>query len=373
MKIHICLISKQLLPNLIPLLLEKPQLAVFLVTPEMKIQAERLRRLLQPRGIKVEEIEIPAYNLEEVNKIIEELLQRQDNNSEITLNVTGGTKVSAMAAFLTFYTDNRRIIYLDTGSERLLQLSPTENSIIIDQNLIRPKDYLAVYGLETLDKSEPPKGYEKRRPHLAALARFLSDRHQLLGAFNAALGKHWKEHAEYCNISLNSLCRDSDELADILCRCDVVSVNNGLMNIQGAENHFFCQGGWFEEFVFSQVQGLDLKGGAPLMNVTLKWDEKGPKPTGNEFDVVFTHKNRLHIISCKTSKQNKNDGAPSKNALYELDSLADKAGGLFGRSMLASVRKLSDVDRYRAKRMGLNICDGSDILRIAQHITSWIS
>lgn len=278
-----------------------------------------------------------------------------------------------MAAFLTFYTDNRRIIYLDTSSERILQLSPTEESIKIDQNLIRPKDYLAAYGLEMLDNATPPEGYEKRRQHLHKLAVFLNDRHQLLGRFNAALGKQWNRHAEYCNIPLNSLGADSDELAGILCQCGVVSVNNGLMNIQGAENHFFCQGGWFEEFVFSQVQSLSLKGCTPLMNVILKWNEKGPKTTGNEFDVVFTHKNRLHIISCKTSKQNKNDGAPSKNALYELDSLADKAGGIFGRSMLASVRKLSDIDRYRAKRMGLEISDGNNILNIAKQIKNWIS
>ncbi len=372
MQTHLCLISKQPLPNLIPLLIEKPQQAVFLVTPEMKIQASRLSRLLQPRGIKVEEVNIPAYDLETVNGIVEEILRHQTGSSEITLNVTGGTKISAMAAFLAFYTNNRRIIYLDTGSERLLQLSPEEKSITIDNNLIRPKDYLAAYGLTMKSSGAPPAGYNRRRPHLERLARFLSCHHQLLGTFNAALSKQWNERADYCNIQLNSLGDGADELAACLASCEAASIGSGIINIQGEENHFFCQGGWFEEFVFSEVQSLNLKGGAPLINVELKWDEKGSKPTANELDIVFTHKNRLHIISCKTSRQDINNGAPSKHALYELDSLADKAGGLFGRSMLASVRRLSDYDRDRARRMGLEVCDDQDILHIAGQLKTWI-
>lgn len=372
MRTHICLISKQPLPNLIPLLMEKPQQAIFLVTPEMKIQAVRLRRLLQPRGIKVEEVDIPAYDLEAVNGIIEEILRHRTGNSEITLNVTGGTKISAMAAFLSFYTDNRRIIYLDTGGERLLQLSPSPKSVAIDNNLIRPKDYLAAYGLTMKSSGTPPAGYDRRRPHLKELAHFLSCRHQLIGAFNSALSKQWNERAGYCNIQLNSLGDGADELAALLSSCKTASIGNGIMNIQGEENHFFCQGGWFEEFVFSEVQGLNLKGYSPLINIELKWNEKGSKPTANELDIVFTHRNRLHIISCKTSRQDTNNGAPSKHALYELDSLADKAGGLFGRSMLASIRRLSDYDRYRAKRMGLEVCDDRNILHIAKQIKTWI-
>ena len=370
---HICLISAQPLANLIPLLLEKPQKVIFLVTPEMKIQSRRLCRLLQPRGIKVEEIEIPAYDLEVVSHIVEKLLQDLSATHEITLNVTGGTKIVAMAAFLPFYTDNRRIIYLDTSNERLLQLSPSEKCIPLTNNLVRPKEYLASYGLDMESDGAPPSGYGERQNHLQKLTYFMAENHAHLGAFNCILSKLWNPKANYANIPFNSLGEHAEELGDILQSCEVASVGNGIINIQGEANRFFCQGGWFEEFVFKQIQALGLKGCAPLINVNLKWDEKGTKLTNNELDVVFTYKNRLHIISCKTARQDTDGGAPSKHALYELDSLADKAGGLYGRAMLVSVRNLTEYDKNRAKRMGLQVCDGLDVLQIGKRIQTWIS
>ena len=51
--IHICLISDQPIANLLPLLLEKPRQAIFLVSPQMTAHAERLKKLAQPRGITV--------------------------------------------------------------------------------------------------------------------------------------------------------------------------------------------------------------------------------------------------------------------------------------------------------------------------------
>ncbi len=48
---HICLVSGQLLPNLIPALMLKPPQVHLVVTADMKAQAQRLHSLLQRHGI----------------------------------------------------------------------------------------------------------------------------------------------------------------------------------------------------------------------------------------------------------------------------------------------------------------------------------
>lgn len=67
---HVCLISEQPIPNLVPLLLEKPAKTVFLVSPQMEPQADRSQKILQPHGITVQRQGIvSAYDFREVQQV----------------------------------------------------------------------------------------------------------------------------------------------------------------------------------------------------------------------------------------------------------------------------------------------------------------
>jgi hypothetical protein len=147
--IHICLISDQPIANLLPLLLERPQQAIFLVSPEMKAQAERLKKLVKPRGIMVTIKEIPsAYDFNAIINVCEEIKKEAEaTNADLILNVTGGTKIAALATFQSFYFNNRRIIYLDTTHNQLLQLAPETTSVPVQENLVKVHDYLVAYGM----------------------------------------------------------------------------------------------------------------------------------------------------------------------------------------------------------------------------------
>src|SRR5690606_10739303 len=50
---HLCLVSDQLLPNLIPALMQRPPWVHLVVSTAMAAQGERLRRLLEARDIAV--------------------------------------------------------------------------------------------------------------------------------------------------------------------------------------------------------------------------------------------------------------------------------------------------------------------------------
>ncbi len=369
--IHVCLISVQPIPNLLPLLLEKPAKALFLVSPEMKAQAERLKKIVRPRGIAVEIREIvSAYDYESALQKFEHVAKEYP---EAILNVTGGTKIVALAAFQAFYFNSRRIIYLDTFNNQLLQLAPETVSFPVQDNLVKVHDYLVAYGMNPLPDTISVE--EKRRPDLQELAELLINDETLLSRLNTAIDRCGNNKSSSINLDLNGLGDKAELLAGMLVQSGVVDwTSSSNLHIPTADKIFFCNGGWLEEYVYWMVKELSLKGLDLAMNVRVEWDGKGRQQTENEFDVLFTHDNRLHLISCKTSNPERQTatGSRATEALNELDTLADRAGGLFGRAMLVSARKLSNFDRERAKKMKICLVDGVEVLRLKAHLQTWL-
>ncbi len=369
--VHVCLISGQPIPNFLPLLLEKPQNTIFIVSPEMRIQAERLEKVVRSHNIEVEICPIEsAFDYDEVLAFCEHLLA-SGGNRHISLNVTGGTKIAALAAYQAFFfAGNNRIFYCDTEHDRLLQMSPESSERKLSTNLITVRDYLSCYGLPQIGGGTPPTGSSKRQPHLSALATLLVQNENLLSRLNSAIESCGNK--QYANISMNLLGEGAEKLAVIFEQCGVAKRTGGNnLNISSKESLFFCKGGWLEEFVYwtikkSAANDIDLS-----MNVKVAWDETGKETTENEFDVLFTHRNRLHLISCKASNPERQtaSGTRATEALNELDSLIDRAGGLFGRPMMVSARCLSEFDRSRAAKMGIHLVDGQEVLRLDSHLS----
>jgi len=368
--VHVCLISDQPIPNLLPLLLDKPAEAIFLVSPEKTAQAELLKKVVQPHGIRVAIEETSAYDFDTTATCCEKLL---NNGGALTLNVTGGTKIAALAAFQAFYFDNRRIIYCDTEHDQILQLAPERRSTPISDNLIKVRDYLACYGIPRVSGGETPAGAEKRRAHLTVLASLLIRQERLLGKFNSALERQDKK--PYADISLNELGDGGEYLSAVLTQCEIATLaGSGNLHIPSKEKIFFCKGGWLEEYVYWTIRGLGIKGLNAAMNVKVKWDGKGRQPTENEFDVLFTHRNRLHLVSCKASNPERvtTSGTRATEALNEVKALKERAGGLFGKPMLVSARRLRAEDRERASKMEIKLVDAQEVLRLKEHFYSWL-
>lgn len=368
---HVCLISDQPIPNLLPLLLEKPDKAVFLVSPEMTTQAERLKKVLQPSGIQIETREISAYDFEHALGVCQSMLD-ESHPVPLCLNITGGTKIAALAAFQAFSSARQRIIYCDTFGHRLLTLAPQHDDQPVPDNLISFRDCLTAYGIPPISDGRPPTGAEPRCSHLTALATLLIENEALLAKLNSALDK---EKKDYANVPVNALGAKADELVAQLTACGVAALVGGnSINIPNKGKKFFCAGGWLEEYTYEMVKQLELDGLDPAMNVKVRWDGKGREQTENEFDVLFTHRNQLHLISCKASNPERQCASGSKltEALNEIDTLKDRAGGLFGKGMLVSARRLRDEDRERAKKMKIELVDGLEVLRLNERLKAWL-
>lgn len=372
---HVCLISDQPIPNLIPLRMEKPARAIFLVSDEKQNEADRLRRIIQPWGITIEEKRIPPFDLNAVAAICATLIGEQ-GQEHLTLNVTGGTKISALAAFEAFYSGGCRIIYVNTATDELMTLSPIEGKASIP-DLIGVRDYLAAYGLR-LEKGsgQPPTGCGQRRQQTKRLAELFVKDEALLQTVNRLtqplLNKE-RHGLNYLHLAPDDFT-NSQALFELLRQAGIATpgIDDGI-NINRPEDIFFLGGGWLEEFVYHTVRELPVH--EVMINVKVEWDGAGRKNTTNEFDVLFSHRNRLHIVSCKAANMERESTAGSKGkaAIYELDALADKAGGLFGRTMLVSARPLSDYDRARAERMRIEVVSGRNLPQLKSSLQKWLN
>ena len=131
----------------------------------------------------------------------------------------------------------------------------------------------------------------------------------------------------------------------------------------------YLLGGWLEDYVFHQVNGLkpdDLARGVEVV-----WEKEAPGSTANEFDILFTKNFRLYYVSCKTSLMQGEHGH-SKSALYELVALRERIAGLFGKAMLVTMRKLLNVDFHRARRMGITVVQGKDLTNLRSILSKWM-
>lgn len=364
---HVCLISGQTIANLIPLLQENPAKAVFLFTSRTEKEAERLKKVVGPRGIRVETIKIDPFNFNDVADRCDELLEKF--NKDLTLNVTGGTKITALAAFNSFYTADARIIYLDTSRDRILELAPEEHEIPVESRVF-VKDYLKCYGLE-ITGCDHQRIAPERKNGLEKLCELLCKNEDFQSSLNRAINKYHSNY-NYANIPYEEL---EEKVVKAILECNAAKITpNGMLNISNSKDIFFCNGGWLEEYVFEAVAQLCIKGVKPLRNVKVEWDQAGKRPSTNEFDVMFCHRNRLHIVSCKTGDLDRitENATRGREALYELDSLADAAGGIFGKTMLCSSRPLSGYTKKRADLMGIEVISGPQLMDIKKRIRAWI-
>lgn len=364
MTTHVCLVSDQPIPNLIPLRLEKPERVIFLVSEQKQQEALRLRRIIGPWGITIEERLIPPFDLNAVADVCAGLIQ-EFGKDQLTLNVTGGTKVSALAAFEAFYSGGCRVIYVNSATDELLTLSPAESKTSIP-NLIGVRDYLASYGLLIQKGSgQPSAGFGQRVRQTKRLAELFVKDDDLLQTVNRLtqplLNKD-RQGRGYLHLKPGDFEGDGRQIFQLLRDAGIATpgINDGI-NINRPEDIFFLGGGWLEEFVYATVRELAVH--EVMINVKVEWAGTGKRLTTNEFDVLFTHRNRLHVVSCKAANMEREstEGSKGKAAIYELDALADKAGGLFGETMLVSARPLSDYDRARSERMRIKVIAGRDL------------
>lgn len=370
---HICLISKEPLPNLIPLFDLKPRNVLLLTSPEMASKAETMRRLIQEYYFQIQEsdfqvkvVAIEAFSFECVRDVILQTLENSHDDNFI-LNVTGGTKIMSLAAFDTFRSlSNGTILYVDTANNRLLKLSPqTEECPLPDVMSINT--ILKAYGYTIAQRSAAPMGASKRQT-ADQIAQLAVKYPKALGELNKFARE--AEKSLFADIQQGALKVEGfSEMVNVLKDAGILSFDGGKRLVfRGEEDRFFSCGGWLESYYASSI--IKLKMQNLITDAAYNVAINGPIGTKNEFDAVFTVKNRLHIVECKTAYLDTNK---SDDAAYKLEALRDLIGGVYAKAILVSARSLRRADVKRCEEFGITVAHGNGILNPENILREWSS
>jgi len=374
MKTHVCLVSDQPIPNLLPLCVSelKPDTVVLLTSSEKKEKAEFLKPVIESWKIKTDIISIDAYNLINAKKACLDVLKKYES-TEISLNVTGGTKIMAFAAYEVFNMMRKQIFYVDTFDKKIQIIS--ENREIPFEHWIKVNAYLKAYGQNPL--SNKNNIYDQFQSNLEKLFQeMILERKATPATISMINGYAYDIKKDNSNPSfpvsitlkpnhIHNL--ELKQLLELLNTYQLLSFKNNTITFIGKDEYEFVSGAWLEAYVYYTVKSIIGTNVKCSQEVELM--KKGVlQNSKNEYDVVFTYQNRLFLIECKTASFRDED--KGSNIIYKLNTLKDFAGGLFGKGMLVSYQPLSTWNKKRLSDYRLDYTE--DVMNLKTRLESWI-
>lgn len=373
--IHVCLVSDQPIPNLTTVLQFRPDTVILLTTRDMRRQAKRLEAVLKSKNFGVKIQEIKPYDINNVIAVSEAIIN-ECRQCELSLNITGGTKVGTLGSFQAFYNADKLIYYVNTRDHEILQLFPDkEQRRVPIEVAISIKDYLAAYGFKVKEWADPDDYIYSRKELTEHLAHLAANGPGLIGQINYQL-QDYEKKTYPIKLALDEKNIPKKVWESIVGTGLGRRMKSGSFEITSLSAARYLAGIWFEEYIYMLAKTV----GADEVRLEVKgeWDEYGDNAPENEFDVLLAKGNRLFLISCKTSNPDRSKDisgeSVGKDYLYELDSLSHKALGLFGKRMLASARPINnEYVKKRASVLDIKIIDGKNIATLKENLRQWLS
>ena len=384
---HVCLVSDQATPNLMPALDEnwRPRRVVLATSGEMNGNANHLERVLKKRGIVIERLIIgDAYDYFGLYDMFFNFLDGKADKA--ALNVTGGTKIMAMAAQEAFRDAKAPVFYVNAQTDEIFVFGDRTRSASLSGK-VGLADFLEAHGYTFSDGKRPAKpdvsreqsdltlrivdGVERFGPSLGELNALAA---QARGSLTGRLEERQRD-----SINLNAII-------DLFVEGGHIRRDNHSLRFVSEESRKFVGGGWLEQHVYKAMS--DIAGPRHFTDFGMNMQILAPNgATANEIDGAFLHRNTLHLIECKAANlANTGNTGDDKGteAIYKLETLL-KMGGLRTRGMLIDYRgrlsiahgredkKRVEANSARAKAANIRIVSGAAIKTLKREIEEWIA
>lgn len=370
-KVLVLLVSRETIPNFLAIkTFTEAGFYVFITSGEMEDEQKGNRRewLINASGLNEQDthkIVVNAYNKEE---IIQKLnLFDWDKYEEIFVNLTGGTKLMAMACYQFFFKKSKQLWYTPENNN--------QSYILVDNATVRRNieyklnvsEYLSCCGIY-----KHKNKFTEKEPYLPInftqnyFDRFIMN--QIPNESVEFLRVKFRGNdatPEYKKLISKGIFFNDSLLAN--------EINKHITNIgyePALQNGVFTKkdieyitGGWFEEYVFHLIQQKindpeKIRLGI-VLNPNASKSEKARYFTNNDLDVVFTHNNALYVIECKSGGMNDNE---LFNKTVFLASALRKYFGLTVRSVLCTLSTMTDNQKEKAETLSIHSFDVNSFL-----------
>lgn len=382
MKILLCLLSGQHVPNLLSVHHFAPDQLVLIETPGMRRQAaaESFLRALELGGQDYRQRSVvqPLESedcLESVGRALREAFGRFPTGDWI-VNLSGGTKPMSIAAYEFFKALQARLVYINAPRPNQLLGLDGRPSEVCDY---RPSlvEFLAGYGFE---QRKPPAAVAEAESRARAwwdcarqIAATCPEQTLLsLGDLQAPDAKQTWDKARQKGLELQP-----EHLADLPADVSTaIESNFGLSRQQGrlsgkldkyaAE---FLTGGWLEVFLWGLLDRHQTALEIWDVHLGMQFGKVGNE-TDSELDIAFLHRHNLAIVECKSGGQEHDPGA---DVLHKLEAVVRQFRALRVTSYLATTspnvwnkqQQIRPAVRNRAAIYSCRILDRHCLQRLA--------
>lgn len=362
--VHVCLVSDQPIPNLIPIFEgeTRPAQVILLVSNDKKSQGTWLKGVIEDAGCSVTVEEIHPYSLERAYTTVVNLVDSL-SGINVALNATGGTKIMSLAAFEAFRYGEKPVFYVDTENRKIINLYPPRDPVPAP-NVLKVEPYLKSYGYAVLSEGRS----NVRPPDVGGIAEIIIAEPNKWANAVRALNSIATNAQTSLRGPVSSKTRSEvpcfSELVEIFEAIGLVEDDGNQLIFPDEESRLYVNGGWLEEHVISVLRELqkDLEIVDLQNNLQVRKAPSGPQ---NELDVVFTSWNRLHLVECKT-------GSVGAEVTYKIETLKNVTGGTFGRAILISFHSLRAEHKQRCADLRIECVDGSSIRHLKDSLIRWV-
>lgn len=343
-QIHITLLGKEALPVFVPIQQLKPDIVCIVCTKENKDVAKRLRKAVDAIGCQCVIEMSEAYNILPTIEICESVHDRYDTNSVYSYNITGGTKVMAIGAFIVAkrhsatvsYTDSQNCIDLNTFASTPLDVAIDNKTIFILQGQ-KLKDY-DVYHKDDV-KSECAADIETFIwRHVKAYGILMKE--SIARKPLPKLFERWP--VRYVKRGPHITVEVNDVEALSICHKDAYAL--------------FLEGRWWETLVADVVASWANGRFEVWQNVKFEPTkaQAGSKLMDkNEVDILVNVGNSFVFIECKS-------GAVTQDNIYKSAAIRQTYGSDKSKCVLVSYRNLKDDIREKAVENKISVIEPSN-------------
>ncbi len=367
---HVCLVSGQSLPNLMPLLWDRarPRELILCVTRDMAGNVPVLERFAAKRGIPVTRHDLPGADPMPVGQIVAELAGGRPPNS-LAVNLTGGTKLMALGALEAARSAGLPTFYMDTDQGKCLLVSAPAFREEPLPELCRVADILEAHGYAVISADAGPVPEIVRKTTQALVDgfdRFSRD----ISAFNAMAHEAAETPGHAVQRRDWPASESFQELLRLFREAGTLSLSRDTTRFASEEACRFAGGGWLEAHVQAILHRLRTDG--RIHDHAVNVVAENAKGVQNELDAALVAANRLFVIECKTARMS-GDEVRDEDVSYKLDTLRDVLGGTMTRAMLVSYQHLAPARRKRCREYRIRVIEGREVRHLEEKIRQWTS
>ncbi len=267
-------------------------------------------------------IEVVEDSILDCHRKIEAEIQTIED-SELTVNLTNGTKIMSIAAYEFFKDYGSKMIYIPIGKNEYITPFPKKAQVKPEPLSLRLKvrEYLAAYGLKVVKHDKLAIGRDEalKRADLSTwLVNHYDDVKNLLVWLGGGLREHRDDKKDY---DFSGTFEGPTDMEKQLLTHMGMSYSNGVVSSRMNRSEIrYITGGWLEEFCFCELSRYLGKG---IDDIQLGLKLNNGRGTENEFDVMFTKDNALYLVECKTLDQH---NINYKDVLYKIGALQKDFG-----------------------------------------------